>query len=67
MNKEENMKKECSNCDLEYFCDHKYPVTEDGTPVEECTEWRPDIWAKEELEKESAGDDFICETCMIHK
>lgn len=62
------MKKHCGNCDLEYYCDHKYEVNEEEPEqIEECVEWRPDFYAKEELEKESAGDDFICETCMIHK
>lgn len=41
------MEKHCGNCDNEYYCLQKWD-TADG----DCPEWRPDFYAREELEKE---------------
>lgn len=48
--------KHCGNCDMEYYCIQK--------TGEACLHWRPDFYAKEEME---SMDFEKCESCMIQK
>lgn len=42
------MEKHCGNCDNEYYCSQTWDQ-EGG----ECPAWRPDFYAKEEMEHET--------------